>query len=149
MSNSLRIGMLCALVGAVGCNDSMSPQAELNEARARWQERGPSSYLITMTRWCECTAEMTGPVIVNVQNGAVASRTYTANGVSVPPSLADAFPPVEGLFQMIDNAIQRRAQVLDVRYDPGLGHPVMVFINDNPSMPDGDIRTVVTSLVPR
>lgn len=48
---------------------------------------------------------------------------------------------------MIDEAVQQRAQVLDVRYDRDLGYPLMIFINDNPAMPDGDVRTIVMSLV--
>lgn len=82
------------------CNGVLSPTAELSDARKRRADRGPAAYSIDIFRSCECTAEMRGPVVVNVQNGTVQSRFYrTGGGGTVPPNIAPAFPGVEGLFE--------------------------------------------------
>lgn len=142
----LRVGVLAALVSVVACAD-LSPGEELSEARTRWRERGPMSYRITIRRECECHDEAIGPVVVSVRNGVAEWTLYQTDTTFVDPALSDRVPSVEGLFRMIDEAVQQRAQVLDVRYDRDLGYPLMIFINDNPAMPDGDVRTIVMSLV--
>ncbi len=117
--------LVAALFAATlpACSDGLSPNAELSDARRRWANKGPASYSIDLFRSCECTPDMTGPVVVNVQNGTVQSRFYRTGG-TVPPNIAPSFPGVEGLFDLIANARQRNAHRVEVRYDRELGyHP--------------------------
>ncbi|MGH7678980.1 MAG: DUF6174 domain-containing protein, partial [Gemmatimonadaceae bacterium] len=91
------------------------------EARNRWRERGPASYQMTLQRSCECLPSDAGPFVVTVRNGVVESRTYPQSNTSIPEHLADVFPSVEGLFVMIEHAINERWPVVTVTYDRALG----------------------------
>jgi hypothetical protein len=119
------------------CNGLLSPTAELSDARKRWAENGPAAYSIDIFRSCECTAEMSGPVVVNVQNGTVQSRAYRAGGL-VPPNMASLFPGVEGLFDLIADAAQRKPHRLEVRYDRDLGYPAWITIDYDRAVADDE-----------
>jgi hypothetical protein len=118
--------LLAATITA--CNGLLSPTEELSGARRRWADKGPAIYSIDLFRSCECTPEMSGPVVVSVQNGAVQSRAYRT-GVIVPPNMAPLFPGIEGLFDLIADARRRNAHRLEVRYDRELGYPAWLVID--------------------
>ena len=119
------------LLSGAACNSgSTAPASQLASARARWARVGPASYTYTIARSCECTAEMSGPVIVSVRNGVVESRQYTQTGASVTSEYANAFPAVEGLFALVDEAIRNGTKPLTVQYDPTLGYPTRIALGD-------------------
>lgn len=124
-------------VSLTACSNLLSPSAELSDARKRWADRGPAAYSIDIFRSCECTAEMSGPVVVNVQNGTVQSRAYRAGGI-VPPNMAPLFPGVEGLFDLIADAAQRKPHRLEVRYDRDLGYPAWITIDYDRAVADDE-----------
>jgi hypothetical protein len=141
-----RLGILLvsALVTVAACSD-LSPASELSRARARWQERGLASYRITIRRECECLDRDIGPFVVSVRSGSAEWIAYRTDTTFV--DAGDRVPTVEELFRMIDEALQGGAQIVEARYDRALGYPLMVYINEDPSIPDGNVRTVVMSLV--
>ena len=138
--NRAHAASVIALLFAItitACNGLFSPTEELSDARRRWTDKGPSVYSIDLFRSCECTPEMSGPVVVNVQNGTVQSRFYRAGG-TVPPNLAPAFPGVEGLFDLIADARQRNAHRVEVRYDRELGYPAWLVIDYDRAVADDE-----------
>jgi uncharacterized protein DUF6174 len=149
-SNAATPSLIVALFAATitACGSALSPIAELSDARRRWADNGPASYSIDLFRSCECTPEMSGPVVVNVQNGTVQSRFYRAGG-TVPPNLAAAFPGVEGLFDLIADARQRNAHRLEVRYDRDLGYPVWLVIDYDRAIADDEFTYSVMAFVRR
>ena len=128
-----------ALVALVACSGTTSPDRELRAAQALWGQRGLTSYDITVTVSCECTAEMTGPVVVSVRDDIVTSRTYVSNGAAVGLAHAELFPTIEGLFAKIEDARQRDAASLDVDYDPVFGYPSRIAIDYNRQYADDEI----------
>ena len=127
------IAAVVLLTGAACRSGTTAPTSQLADARARWARVGPASYQYTITRACECTAEMSGPVVVTVRTGAVESRQYTQTGASVAPQYVQAFPNVEGLFTIIEQAIANGTKPLTVRYDPALGYPTRIELG-NPAV---------------
>lgn len=100
----------------------------LAEARRLWASEEPADYRIDVRRLCFCGFDVTRAVRVTVHNGAVVSRRYVDDGM--PASGApDLFPDVAGLFEIVEDAIQRDAHRLDVRYDPALGFPLSIVID--------------------
>ncbi len=138
------VAALLALLAA--CGDATGPGGGLSAARARWAQRGPTSYTVTVLRGCECLPEMTGPVVIIVRDGAVVSRTYVATGAPVASPLAEQFPSVEQMFARIVAA--RRADVarLQVVYDPALGHPVRVSIDPDAMVVDDEVTYQLSEL---
>jgi hypothetical protein len=142
----VRFALLGALIAA--CSHGTAPGWEFQAARARWHQQAPSAYTITLFRSCECTAEMTGPVLVTVRDGEVVSRIYTRTGQAVPPGFVVAFPSVDGLFAIIDDAHARHAAQVNVEYDPAFGFPTTISIDYDRVMADDEIGYFATDFHP-
>ena len=129
VSVSLGLMATVALLSASACGTGTGPSEELADARSKWQRSAPASYTYTIRRSCECTAEMAGPTVVTVRNGTVESRTYVNSGAAVS-EFAKSFPAVEGLFSLIEGAMQNGTKPLVAVYHPSLGYPVRIELGD-------------------
>jgi hypothetical protein len=98
-------------------------QDRLEENQRLWSRNGPTRYTVVIERLCFCPTEVTSAVRVTVTNGVVTSRTYVASGQAVPSQFASLFPTVDGAFQIVSEAIDRKADKLEVEYDSALGYP--------------------------
>ncbi|MBW3571707.1 MAG: hypothetical protein KY467_11415 [Gemmatimonadetes bacterium] len=126
--------LLAALAGCgLGDDDSLQRQ-KLQEARTRWQGKNVASYSYVLELQCFCApASQLRPVLVTVQNGAVASLQYwdpdPAKRTPAPDSIFGAYDTVEELFDLIEDAIDRDADVLQVGYDAEYGFPYVVNVD--------------------
>jgi hypothetical protein len=141
-----RLLATAALLVSTACS-SPTGAGEPTEARLRWAARGPASYTVRVARSCECLSpEMTGPVVVVVRDGVVASRSYAGSGAPVGASLAEHFPSVEEAFARIDAARRQNVARLVVRYDPTLGFPTEIAIDVDATMADDEVTYTLSDL---
>ena len=154
MRKALGILALALSMTLVSCGDAAGPGplgragVELAHQRARWAESGIEDYVLTVRHLCECLPEAVGPVAVVVRSAAVESRTYETTGQPVEPSLAGLVPSVEGLFDVVEDGIEREAERVDVEYDP-LGFPRRVLIDADLQTADDEALFEVTGFVPQ
>lgn len=136
---------------ALGLDDDPSPRAELAEARLRWQERGLVDYDMRIQALC---FGVCGPAILRVREGALAAAVDPETGRHVFEF--EAFPgpvcPVECLFDIVEEAIESNAEVLDVDYHPVRGHPTRIVIDGRAAVVDDelsvDVLEITSSKVP-
>jgi hypothetical protein len=129
----LRVTIFAALVAALplgigACKDVTGPEETLSAARALWSQNAPSNYTMTMQVSCECTSELTGPIVTTVRNGVVESRRYVSSGAVVESRYDDWFPTVDQLFGMVERAIRENWSPRDAQYDSKVGYPTRVEI---------------------
>jgi hypothetical protein len=136
---------LLAACGATGPEDARL--AALEAHLARWHRVGPTSYVYAIERMCFCPAEYLGPVRVWVENREVVELAYVDTGLGVAPDLAAEFPTVEGLFEVLRSAIERRADRIDVTYDAVLGLPLDFWIDYSEMAVDEELGMRVTEAV--
>lgn len=119
----LALAGLCA--NPAGPSD---PGRELAENRARWERQGIRDYRYVFSRMCFCPPPVTAPVEVTVKNGAIVAARLAQTGEELPPERWGNLLTVDGVFQTIRSALDRRATIR-VSYDPGRGFPVQAFID--------------------
>jgi hypothetical protein len=130
--SAARTAGLLLLVGLVAGCDLVGPDEldnatrDLRVARATWAGAGIVDYDLTVEERCYCG--LVGPVVVLVRNGERAG-VVVPDSYQGPPLTASAFPHVEELFAIIDDAIERRAHRLRVVYHPTLGYPSEISID--------------------
>ncbi|HOX42319.1 MAG TPA: DUF6174 domain-containing protein [Myxococcota bacterium] len=113
------------LLALVGCGDS--PERDLLEqSRDLWHSQAPTGYRYDFTWNCFCEPGFTGPVVVHVQAGAVTSVTYQADGAAADPT---DYRTIEGLFELIGDAIDRDAHEVRVTYDATRGYPTSAYLD--------------------
>ena len=127
------------LLAASACSDQGPPlgvRGELEVNRARWEASRPTSYSYTVERRCFCGVDARGPVVVRVSGGAVVARTYRDTGQAVPEALRDLFPPVGGLFDILEDALDGGADHVQVTWDSASGVPLDFFIDYEENVAD-------------
>jgi hypothetical protein len=84
---------------------------------------------------------------VTVQNGVAVGRVYVDSGLDVPGAAAPSFPTVDGLFDILRDAIQAEADRIDVTYDPDLGVPLDFWIDYSEMAADEELGMEITEEV--
>ncbi|MHB1193915.1 MAG: DUF6174 domain-containing protein [Longimicrobiales bacterium] len=102
---------------------------DIAQHRAIWESKRPSSYVYELERWCNCPKEEQGPVRVNVEGTLVVERRYPETGAVVASSLNSAFPAVDGLFDMLEDAARREPWSINVYWDAELGYPRDFYVD--------------------
>ncbi len=140
---------LASLAPAIGGCDLLGPEGleELQESRRLWQSQGVTDYVYVLRRGCFCTPEAIGPVQITVRGGTVVSRTYVEGGDPVTQWL-DSWPSIDGLFDLLQRAIDGEADKVDVAYHPQMGYPVSADIDYIEQAIDDELRLTVTSFHP-
>jgi Family of unknown function (DUF6174) len=103
-------------------------QRDLSRARRLWSAQRIDDYEFVVRRECFCP--MGGVAVrVQVRNYLVVSREIDLTGVAVPSSLAYLYPSIDGLFGLIQGAIDDRAHEITTRYDSSYGFPTDLWID--------------------
>jgi len=138
---------LPALVAALalfgGCGD-VGPDpgglpGEVAAQRQKWEARRPAAYTLVVERQCFCAPDGRGPVRLTVEGTRVVTRTYVDSGEPVAETLAGLFPTVDGLFDILEDALDRSAEQVDVTWDPEWGAPASFFIDYSRSVADEEL----------
>ena len=128
---------------AVYCHNPTELEArrdELARHRAMWEAQHVTSYRYTLSRSCECLfPQMTGPAVVEVRSGNLTAQL--SGGAAADTSL---FTRVEGLFAVVQRAIDENAETLTVEYDPVLGYPKSIGIDYRKEMVDDEFTVILS-----
>jgi hypothetical protein len=121
------------------------PEA-LDEAMALWNSSGVEAYTFEFQRLCYCTEEYRAPYVTTVESGAVVAVAYV-NATMLEPEneLFQAAYTVEGLFAMIQSALDKGAYSVVVEYNETYGFPESIYIDYNVMMADEEFSLVVNA----
>ncbi|MDH5590998.1 MAG: DUF6174 domain-containing protein [Gemmatimonadota bacterium] len=151
MKDTIRLVASAAVLAALLACDifpSFGPEDDgmkkLDQARALWMAAGPDRYRYAIRRNCFCPEGYVGPVVMEVSGGVATERLYVASGDPVPQEIASAFPTVDGLFTILEEAISEGAFRVAVTYDPLLGYPRGVSIDYDEHAVDEELGFEVT-----
>ncbi len=120
--------LLVSLVG--GCQLFTGPDEpdRLEEARELWARVGPSDYSYDFTPQCFCP--LGGQRIrVTVDDGVVSAARLASNDSPLTPSELSSVLTIPELFDLIEDAIDRKADRIEASYDGTYGYPVHVGID--------------------
>lgn len=147
-----RIPTLAVLVLLAGCS-VVEPepwagrQVDLERARALWAEAGPGSYRYDFFQGCFCAAPV-GHFVVTVTDGTVTAAVTEHDGEPVSDGTLDWMPSVEGLFDVVDGALQDEVDGFRVTYHPDYGFPTLIDLDRDEHAIDDELRIEVGGLVP-
>lgn len=137
------------LVAFAACSDQGPNAPEqlgtIAENQQRWQSTGPDDYVYAVERLCFCG--LIGPVRVTVVDGVATERIVVASGEPLTGEAADLFPTVDGLFDLLIEAVAADAHEVEVTYDPETGVPVDFRIDYEELVDDEELGVRVTEPV--
>jgi hypothetical protein len=116
----------CVLLGSNRHDDA---QRELNQNRRLWEAQGIDDYRFVARRSCFCGPESTAPVVVEVRDDQIVSLTYQETGEPVSETYAGLWPSLDGVFDIVQDAIDRDSYQVIVEYDRERGFPTVISID--------------------
>ena len=110
-------------------------QKRLDFNRNFWNKQNISNYSYELSNSCFCIEDARGPVVIKVRNGVTTSITSVATGKDVKEYF-QSYNTIPKLFDVIQDAIKRKAFSLNVRYDARFGYPTQIDIDYNSQIAD-------------
>lgn len=141
-----RFAGLALFVVAMSCSDATGPvhqTTNLEVARQRWRAQNLHTYAFTLQRSCFCVN--VHPLYVLVLSDTVAGVLDLESGTTVDQQLGET---VEDLFIFVQNAIDRRAEVIRVQYDTAKGFPTEIDYDGAAQIADGEISVETGTTLP-
>ena len=147
-SCALFLPTLVACDSITGTDDLSREQSRLDRNWDRFQSTAPLSYSYVVRVDCQCPTDVTRPVTVWVDRGTIEYLLYEDDGRPVPLSYSNSFLSAEQLFDAIQDGIDRRADLIDVEYDPTYGYPTSVYIDYDRRVADEELSLTTHGLQP-
>jgi hypothetical protein len=117
----------------------LTDRAALRAHAQLWADHGPRDYELVIQRsTCECLPEWLVPIRLTVRDGQIHGVVHheTGDTITTPPYHAMT---IEGLFAVIEDAINQYAHEVDVRYHGESGYPTSIFIDHHPDHVDDEL----------
>ncbi|MEH1905519.1 MAG: DUF6174 domain-containing protein [Nostoc sp.] len=111
-----------------------------------WRRQRIPNYRYEFTRSCFCFPKATEPVIIEVRNGVTTSITSKETGLPVDGQLFQKYNTIPKLFNIIKNALIKKAANLTVQYAPIIGYPTQINIDYNSQIADDEIFFTIKNL---
>lgn len=123
-------------------------RAELEAARDRWRASELVTYQFLFHWRCViCHPNFRTPSQVDVRDGAITGVTQLTTGETLPPDQWVHYT-VEELFDWIEGKLAQHPEVMQVEFDPVLGHPISGYYDLTSLMNDEEMGFALYSLSP-
>lgn len=139
-SRGAALAAALALVGGCAWVDGNAVEfrlRELDAARELWLSKNVDSYSYVARRSCECL--YTASTRVVVVYGAIARVKDEASGEVLPAEAESAFHTIDGLFDVIADAITRDPHQFLAQYHPDWGYPTLFSVDYDARIADDEI----------
>lgn len=143
MRRLLLLAALGAAAAGVACSD-LGPGGDdllgdVADQRRAWESWRPQAYVYEVERLCFCGVEARGPVRVHVVAERVVAQEYVDGGGALAQDASTWFPDVDGLFDILEDAVRRDAHQVQVTWDPVSGAPLDFWIDYDVNVADEEL----------
>lgn len=156
MTNSLRFvraaAVLCVAGSLAGC-DATGPdpgeqlRSQLRAQEALWAEHGSANYSVQIQRRCVCEAGAYD-VEIEVVGGEVVSGVHMESGEALTAAELAEQLTLPDLFDVLDDAIDRRALGVNVSYNSAFGYIQYLRIDFDQTTATDDVEYLVDEYTP-
>jgi len=117
----------------------VTAQQVLNAHLAQWKKTRPEKYVYEFKRSCFCTPEYIKPVIIRVDKNEITDARFKNNNKPLPPELKGNRKTIDSLFQAVQNAINRKAHSIKVKYNQQYGYPESISVDYDKMIADEEL----------
>lgn len=142
-----RTHLITLLLLALSCADPTGnevPLSELEQNQERWAQHNISTYEYRLQRLCFCG--FVDPVDVTVRDGIITAVVVVDSQEELEPSMFEQFYTVDGLFQVVQDALDGEAHSIVATYDPEFGYPVDIAIDYIEQAIDDEVQLLSSDL---
>jgi hypothetical protein len=121
----------------------------LDDAFGRWMAEGARDYEFQFKWLCFCAPQMTTRARITVESDSITGATYEPEtGAEAPAGTpkTESYRTVTGLFDLLREAVGRKAHSIQATFDPEDGHPITAFIDYVDRVADEEMGFEVQSI---
>ncbi len=134
--------------GKTPAAQSSNAAQQLQRNKQLWAKQKISNYRYTLRRSCFCLPKSSEPMKIEVRNGKATSIVMASDGKPVNREYFNKHDSVAKLFQVVEDAIAKKAHRLSVTYHPTLGYPTKIDIDYNKQIADEELSLTLENLQP-
>lgn len=123
----LRRALPLTLLVLGACQNPAQPP--LQDHHAVWTQKNLANYTYKFNWSCFCPPDYTAPVQILVQAGKITEIADAMTGQKLDAARFKDYRTIDGLFDFIQDAINRNADSIQATYDATLGYPTSVSID--------------------
>ena len=127
--------------------NSMSIQEAFEANKEKWQQSGIKNYVYTFQRSCFCTRDATREVLTQVKNGRAVKSQFKDSGLPLPAELSFNKLSINDLFNTVEKAIDKRVDVIKVKYNEKTGQPTSIYIDGKTGVTDDEFSLIAKKLI--
>jgi hypothetical protein len=124
------------------CTKSKSVD-EFSTNQSLWKGKNIQNYTFTLRLICYCPPARTGPHVIKVVNGRIAS----VNGLPYDESKTGKLYPITEYFDFINTSLSPKPFRSEISYNPKYGYPEVVYFDFSEAIADDEIRYAITSFI--
>ena len=152
----IRIILMCCMLGQLcGCdilrlgNDQhVDTQSRLDSNRKMWDSQMASNYRFNFQWSCYCTMDFVAEVNISVRENRIHGAVLVEGNLPIPLDAAiERYKVMDGLFDLLQSAIDENAHTITARYHPELGYPTEVWIDYEQNSVDEELGFSIHNLV--
>ena len=126
--------MLAPLCGCdilkLGNDRHVDTQSQLDNNRKKWDSEMASNYQFSFQWSCFCIIDFVAQVNITVRDNRIHSAAFVEGDVPIPLNVAvERYQSMDGLFDLLQSAIDANAHTISAKYHPELGYPTQVWID--------------------
>ncbi|MCK5917426.1 MAG: hypothetical protein KAG34_03320 [Cocleimonas sp.] len=123
-----------------GPEKPISPyQQTLNKYKQRWQQANIKNYRYTFQRSCFCMRDFTKEVITTVNNNKVVNAHWKDSKQALDHKFKNNKQNIDYFFIKIQDAIDRKAALITVKYNETYGYPEKISIDYDKMIADEEL----------
>jgi hypothetical protein len=121
--------------------------ADLKIHQKLWQSQKINHYEYIYNMICFCPPPANTPTKVFVKNKQVISVANPDTGEQIKNANLDFYKSIDQLFEVIQDAVKRNADEIQITYDSQLGYPTKIFIDYIKLAADDEVSYSATNLM--
>jgi len=124
----------------------ISIQEAFDTNKEKWQQSGIKNYVYTFQRSCFCTRDATREVLTQVKNGQAIKSQFKDSSLPLPAELSFNSLSINDLFNTVEAAIDKRVDVIKVKYNKKTGQPISIYIDGKTGITDDEFSLIAKNL---
>jgi len=125
--------------------DYTKTQATLDSQKLVWASQNLATYEFDYTRECSCLPEIQRSKYIQVVDNAISLALYSDDRSEVSANIIAGCPTIDGLFEIIQDAITDENDEIVVTYNTPFGYPETIYLNPKKDVNEDEVTIKVES----
>lgn len=118
---------------------AFNAQQSLDKHLLQWKKAKIHDYTYEFRRSCFCLQDYTKPVLISVKKGKITQAFLKENNKPLTDELKGNRQTINMLFLAIQDAIDKKAHNIKVKYNKQYGYPMSISVDYNEQIADEEL----------